>query len=603
MGWKISDLQGASLPLAGGELLEVAQGGNSRSVRVSDLLPGFESTLAADLASNDNDELGAALIGYAGSTVAAALAEIESELSSKQYVTPDQFGGIGTVSGDTDATAGLKAALASGYPVRGVPGMRYGITGSITLPAVAVLSDIKLKQLAAGPQNLRELYQGNGTVCRLFRVVVDRNGNGAGGQISNSAGIYISNCASPARIMECEVTGNNYGDGITVTDSKVELYNNYVHDMTYGTVNGASAPNDVMQGIWLIRCTGQAFGNRVERLRGQWSGQAPLHKFTRGFAIGGSYDLVMIGNTSDTVDQGFDYSGDENNRRITAVANRAINSFTWGHKCANTVTDSTFIGCTAYRSGLAGFVASAPPINLSLDTSDKLTQNITYIGCVSTFNGWSDYNPGSGMRGGFLALNSAAYPDFPRGIKWIGCRSYGAANSQVGFRNDVPVPGTGTFWNEAINCDSRDSVVDFAGVSQGITTKTTPTANGSTGNWTDMTWSGVSVDRMAGNMSASEIVIRRSGLYMVSFGLTLSGHATGDRAARVMLNGSTVVPGSYVKVPAVNADDKAVAISTPVLCNAGDLLKVQVFQNSGTTISTTSGSFSAALISPGQGRT
>lgn len=65
MGYKISDLQGASLPLTGNELIEVTQGENSRSVRILDLLPGFEDTLASDLVDESDLAKGAALVARA----------------------------------------------------------------------------------------------------------------------------------------------------------------------------------------------------------------------------------------------------------------------------------------------------------------------------------------------------------------------------------------------------------------------------------------------------------------------------------------------------------------------------------------------------------
>lgn len=600
MGWKISDLQGASLPLTGNELLEVTQGENSRSVRVADLLPGFENSLGADLADADDETKGAALIGYAGSTVAAVLAELEE--ASSQYVTPDQFGGVGTVGGNTDCTAGLIAALATGLPVKGRHGMKYGITGNVTLPAVTRLSEIKLKQLSPNSASRRTLYQNNGTLCHLYRVEVDRNGNGLGGQVSNSAAVYISNCAD-ARALYCDVTGNDYGDGITFTDSKIFVANNKIHDMSFGTSSSAVATDDQMQGLFISRCSGVVAFNEVSNLRGQWIGQALINRFTRGFAYAGCYDLLTIGNKIDGVDQAFDYSGDQNNRRTKSIGNVASNCYTWGFKSANTHTDSTFTNDIAYRCGLGGFVASAPNATIDGITSDKLTQNITYTNCLDIECGSSGVWSGNpSLQGGFQALNSAAYPDFPRGIKWIGCRSTGGT-AHYGFRNTVTVPATGAFWNEAINCECFGAVTaNFAGMNQGVTTKTTPASNGTSGSWTDMTWSAVSVDRMNGNYSASEIIIRRSGLYAVTLGITQAGHATGDRGVRMLLNAS-VVPGSNVKIPAVNTDDKSVITTAYVPCNAGDILKGQVFQNSGGTLSATSGSFSAVLISPGQGRT
>lgn len=78
MGWKISDLMGASLPLTGNELIEVTQGENSRSVRVLDLLPGFDDTLATQLASSN----GAGLVGWKRSTLFAGKEDVEKMLNS-----------------------------------------------------------------------------------------------------------------------------------------------------------------------------------------------------------------------------------------------------------------------------------------------------------------------------------------------------------------------------------------------------------------------------------------------------------------------------------------------------------------------------------------
>lgn len=62
MGFKISELPPVETPLSGDELLEVTQGSTSRRLRVMDMLPGYDSTLAANLASTAADK-GTALVG------------------------------------------------------------------------------------------------------------------------------------------------------------------------------------------------------------------------------------------------------------------------------------------------------------------------------------------------------------------------------------------------------------------------------------------------------------------------------------------------------------------------------------------------------------
>ncbi len=508
--------------------------------------------------------------------------------------SPDQFGAVG--DGVADDTQAVKDALATGLMVFGLPGKKYGVTGMITLPPVARLSGIELVPLVPNAENYRVIYQTGGIVCELSRVKIDRNGSGAGGQMGNSAAIYIASCAGIVRIDRCEVTGKNFGDGIIVTDSKVSLSHNHVHDMTWGTATGPAKGDDVMQGFFLARCSGELVGNRAERLKGIWTGQAvALHRWTRGFAFSGCYDLSLLGNSTDTVDQGFDYSGGENNRRISATSNHTVNSYTWGHKCANTVTDCTFTACTAYRSGLAGFVASSPSSSLGSIDSSTLTQNITYVGCHSTFNGWGGYFPNDGQRGGFLAINSTAYPEFPRGIKWIGCKSYGAAASQVGFRNDVAVPDNSTFWNEAVDCESRDSVADFAGLNQGLVMRRGASGQSiPNGAATVVDTGTLIVDKMAFGGG----VIRRSGLYTISGNVRFTGAQQGVRTLRIMRNGVLIPDAEFTTSP--NPSSTTVAGSSTLILRAGETIRLEVLQDSGTALTLVSASLTVAEVGKGQ---
>lgn len=109
MGFRIVDLQGASLPLQGTEILEIEQGGNSRRVAISDLLPGFDNQLAQDIAIATDQMKGGYMVGYRGRTVGANLDDAINVLS---------YGPVDTQE-NTDATvaAALTAADLQGKPL------------------------------------------------------------------------------------------------------------------------------------------------------------------------------------------------------------------------------------------------------------------------------------------------------------------------------------------------------------------------------------------------------------------------------------------------------------------------------------------------------
>lgn len=79
MGFKISDLPAAALPLAGDELLEVTQGESSRHVRLMDMLPGFDGeTLRTELA-----EAGADMNGWVRAPLSSAIRKVGQMLSAQ----------------------------------------------------------------------------------------------------------------------------------------------------------------------------------------------------------------------------------------------------------------------------------------------------------------------------------------------------------------------------------------------------------------------------------------------------------------------------------------------------------------------------------------
>ncbi|QMP19178.1 hypothetical protein [Pseudomonas phage Persinger] len=134
-------MQGAALPLTGQEILELEQGGNSRQVRVMDLLPGFDDTLASDLASSG----GAGLVGflasepYADGTIGGELNKIIDRLGD-DFETFEDWGMVGDYvdqnNRGTDNQAAYRAMLTSGKTqFRASPGKKYYLG---VLPAYGV---------------------------------------------------------------------------------------------------------------------------------------------------------------------------------------------------------------------------------------------------------------------------------------------------------------------------------------------------------------------------------------------------------------------------------------------------------------------------------
>lgn len=81
--------------------------------------------------------------------------------------------------------------------------------------------------------------------------------------------------------------------------------------------------------------------------------------------------------------------------------------------------------------------------------------------------------------------------------------------------------------------------------------------------------------------------VQKSGLWMVSAGVSFVGNATGIRIARITLNGNVVAGSS------LSANNLGVAefsqVNTRIVrvqCIAGDILRVEAFQNSGVALNT-----------------
>ena len=134
MGFRIEDLQDASLPLGGSEVVELEQAGSSRKVKVSDLLPGFDDALRVDLADQADTSKGSRLVAWL-SNISGAVARWVSEKLADQL----SFKDFGIVGDGSDETVKLQAAFAAaaGKVLRAEPGKIYFTTDELLVPSGA----------------------------------------------------------------------------------------------------------------------------------------------------------------------------------------------------------------------------------------------------------------------------------------------------------------------------------------------------------------------------------------------------------------------------------------------------------------------------------
>ena len=243
-------MQGATLPLSGNEIIELEQNGNSRQVRIMDALPGFDNTLAADLA---DPAKGAFLSAFESHTVGDKLKEIIS-LSDKGGVadyagTPAYDGADASRITATDNTAAFAAllteAIARGDAVVHIPAGHWGIkTGQLSFSNFG---------------NLRIVGAGIGvTILDFINEYAPVTGGG-----------YVNNTTARS------IAKFSIGDSIEFCDMTVKA------TTKGGLVNGAPGSNWVYEGaVW---------GFKLENVKTVRLTRVRAERFNyRGFSIYGT---------------------------------------------------------------------------------------------------------------------------------------------------------------------------------------------------------------------------------------------------------------------------------------------------------------------------
>ena len=505
------------------------------------------------------------------------------------FRTLRSFGAIG--DGTTNDASAIATAIASGFRLDG-EFLTYGVNGNITLSNDTYIRKAKFKQLTpAAAGDVRTLVSSGGDRITLKEVIVDRNGDGTNGQLGLDAGIFLENTDN-FLLEDCEVFGSDIGNGIVCqTCTKGSIVRTRVHDILYSL--GADPGDDRVQGIWLNSCTDVNILNcHVEDLGGNF-GSGATTRYSRGIARSGCTNC----HTTDTIvrdaDQGFDDTGSAGNRNNTTTACQAIGMFTYGFKAANTAIRCKYIACYAEDCGFSSFIASGPA-----EASLPNSVDIMYIGCTARNTGSNGEWAGSDPVAFWVAPNAFDL-DFPRGVKFINCRSVddqGTATTEYGFRNTTTFGGQPL--NECINCVSEGHLTAaFAGfpypACRLIRSSDQTLANSTA---TSIEWNAEDYDGSAMHSTSSNpelVTIGRAGWYRAYAQLHWTANATGLRQMELLKSG-VLVPRALSTIAGHASVNEVQSLSATVFCNAGDTLRIRATQTSGGNLNvfgTSSGSF------------
>jgi hypothetical protein len=392
------------------------------------------------------------LIGGIGLGGALAVPAISQLSSAEQSIDPRSHGARGDgVADDTSAIkAAFAAALEKGLPVDG-RGALFAVKGNIILSAKAQpwIRALHLRQLSPA-NDTKTLCFRNCEGVRIDQLRIDVGAAKNRGYSNESGGLWIDG-GSDHNIRNVEVFGHGKNSLVAIWNTKKSTYGNlHVHDAEY---DAPTARDDVLQGIFLCRNSDCVLQSPVvSNLHGNASARFPT-RYTRGIALCGNTNVSIVDAKVSNVDQGIDISGSDGNRGCTVLRAYSFQCSAVGVKLANSAVGCRVIDSVAERSGLMGFLASGP----SEEGLRYKTKDCEFLRCTaldSGYNGFSDSAPHAGFR----VERSRFDPQYPMGIRFVGCRAVdrqAVKTMEYGFYMHVE-PGAGTAEpNQLIDCHSE----------------------------------------------------------------------------------------------------------------------------------------------------
>jgi parallel beta-helix repeat protein len=301
-------------------------------------------------------------------------------------VTVVSFGAVG--DGVTDDTTAFVAALATGLPVTvPKPGVRYRVTGTLTLASGAALTgDGSHPEIKLDSAVVSRLFDFNGvTGATVSGLTLDGNNTVTPStdfirmqnvidcvlsdlRISNAPGtatgsILISGVSSGNRIEHCTMRD---GEGSAIGLSGASVIDNMIDDVEitdytfFGVRIGEGANHNAISrvrttsnGIELVGITHASHSNRIDNCRAEGCGD-------NGFSMSGSYNTVT---------------------GCVARANDNAGFFCWG-------AYNTIAGCSAVNNNQSVLTAPAsnwPGFGVNSQFGGTGQRNV-FIGCVADDN-------------------------------------------------------------------------------------------------------------------------------------------------------------------------------------------------------------------------
>lgn len=549
----------------------------------------FTDTLLDDSTSN---AFLTTLTATRGETGAAAETVLDK---LRERATFGDFGAAG--DGTTDDSTAVTNAFASGLRLDGL-GKTYAVSGNFTLPDNCYLENAAFKQLTPNNSSRRTLTKTSGTGNMTLRnVKIDKNGATTDGTIADAAGIWLANIDN-VTLDNVEVTGNSKGTGLFLsTGSRYRVINCYIHDMRW--TNGSDPGTEQIVGLWLNALTDvDVIAPRIRNLDGQ-IGASPVRAYqTDAITVGGCSNFRIIGGELENCGEGIDITGTSGNSRFSVLGTHARDMDSYGFKAANSASDGLFIGCTAFKCGLTGFLVSG-----AASSGLPRCEDIAFIGCKARDIGSNGNWSGSNVAG-FAVLVGSFDTFLPAGVRFIECDAIdeqGTGTMKYGFRNEVTVSASNIRTNSMWGCHvDGATVADTLGQIGDYVVRAQRTANQAIPNdaSTVIAWDNEIEDPYSIH-SAGTVTVRESGRYRITAHGEFAANATGIRIITLKSGGATLSRSTGVA---------SAATAQTFECNwEGRITKdstitVEAYQNSGGNLDLVSGVLSHLIVRKVYGR-